>query len=65
MSLGHTLRATCGTLPSNEDELQNVVGPHALEQRAVRYFAMRINSLLTSQSLGKQRTVLSRYLLAS
>ena len=37
MSLGHTLRATCGTLPSNENEL------------LTRHLAMRTNSLLTRQ----------------
>ena len=31
------------------------------EQRAVRYLAMRTNSLLTTQFLGKQGAVLSRY----
>ena len=37
MSLSHTLRATCGTLPSNENEL------------LTRHLAMRTNSLLTRQ----------------
>ena len=31
------------------------------EQRAARYLAMRTNSLLTTQFLGKQGAVLSRY----
>ena len=40
MSLGHTLRATCGTLPSNENEL------------LTRHLAMRTNSSLTPCKQG-------------
>ena len=43
MSLGHTLRATCGTLPCNENEL------------LTRHLAMRTNSLLTRQLSNKYK----------
>ena len=43
MSLGHTLQATCGTLPSNENEL------------LTRHLAMRTNSLLTRQLSNKYK----------
>ena len=43
ISLGHTLQATCGTLPSNENEL------------LTRHLAMRTNSLLTRQLSNKYK----------
>ena len=51
MSLGHTLRATCGTLPSNENEL------------LTRHLAMRTNSLLTRQ-LSNENELLTHTLQA-
>ena len=41
MSLGHTLRATCGTLPSNENEL------------LTRHLAMRTNSCFLTFGNGE------------
>ena len=37
----------------NEDELQNVVGPHALQQRAVHCLAMRTNSCFLTFGNGE------------